>query len=145
VNIQRKGRVSKKNFVYRYQARNEQIADLAVVSDYFIAVDEPTISRDEAMLAIVGAQSVSRRSNSKRSKPHWLPSHRHDGPAPKQVAPEGIRTATIIHVTAAMDQIDDPEMVHDTANIGPSVYSSGHALPRCPLLNCAVRDWTSSS
>jgi hypothetical protein len=134
-----------KNFVYRYRARNEHLADLPVVSDDYFAAEEADIVDIEAMLAMVGAQSCTPTPHWKDSTAHWLPSRRYDGPAAYPAVAVHSPARVVIHVTTAVDQTDDSEKAHDTANVGFSEGSSGYLRPRRPSVSCTGRGWKRSS
>jgi hypothetical protein len=111
VKVQRKDHVSKKNFLYRYRAQNEHLADLAVVSAQWCT---PTPCCED-------------------SAAHWLRSHRPDGPAAFPAVGECSPVCVIIPLTAAVDQTDDPEKAHGTTNVGLSEGSSGTSLSAVPV------------
>lgn len=139
--------VSKKNFDYRYRARNEHLADFPVVSDDYFAAEEIDIVHIEAMLAMFGAQWCTPTPRCKDSTAHWVPRRRHDVLGAYPVVGEHSPTGGVIHLTAAVEQTADPEMADATANVGFSEGSSRHPFPRCPSVICTVGDskWSSTS
>jgi hypothetical protein len=97
----------------RFGWPNMYRAFAAVLSDDCAAVEQLKFWLIEAMLGVVGAQSDTRSYKSKRSLVHWLPSHRHDTPAPNHAVFEYISRAVVIHVTAAVGRTDGVEMAHE--------------------------------
>jgi hypothetical protein len=138
--IQREDHGLGKNFVYRHRGRDGYLADLPLLSDDYFAVEEVDIPNIEPMFAMVGAQSSTPTPRLEDSTAHCLRSRRHDGPAACQAVAEHIPGRVVIQLTAAVDATEEPEMAPDTANVGLSEGSSGHPLPRCPSVNCTVRD-----
>jgi hypothetical protein len=145
VKTQREDRVSKANFDYRYRARTEHFADLAVVSDDYFGAEEIDIVDTEAMLAMVGARWCTPTPRRDDSTAHWLPSRRPDGPGAYPVVGEHSPAVVVIRSTAAVDQTDYPEKTHGTTNVALSQGISGHGFRRCPSLYGTGRDSTRSS
>jgi hypothetical protein len=138
VKIQLTGHVSKKEFVYRYRVRGEHLGDVAVVSNDYIAIEEPDIWDIEA--AVV-AQSGTRTPNSKCSTAHWAPSRRHVVRTINRAGPEDIPNAIASHGTTAVGEAD-AEIADDTANVGSSEGNSQRPLPRRRMVGYVVREST---
>ena len=139
----REDHVSKANFDYRYRARTERSADLAVISGDYLGVEEIDIFDTEAMLAMVSARWCRPTPLRDDSTAHWLPSRRHDGPGASPVVGEHSPAAVIIHSTAAVDSA--PEKAHCTTNVALTQCISRAAFRRCPSLYGSGRDSTRSS